>query len=295
VSRPRASVLIPTRRPGAAIGGVLRSVFEQRVEWDFEVVVVDSGSPPEDLRVVAALPVRLFRIHPKEFGHGRTRNLLGTQALGEVLVYLSQDAQPVGPDWLRLLVEALDEDRVAGSYARQIPWPSADPLTRFFLTEVYPATPQRRRNRPDSRLRLADIFFSNVSSAIRRDVWQRIPFRPDLVMSEDQYWAWDALHNGYELRYVPDAQVYHSHSYTLSTLFARNRLSAYSLYGLVGDSAPYAIPIALRYFAREVAYLLRQREVAWLPYMLLAELTRAVACTTGCLEARVGRFRCLPP
>jgi rhamnosyltransferase len=187
------------------------------------------------------------------------------------------------------LVDALAEPNVAGAYARQIPRSGADPLTRFFLDELYGPTAQRRRLLPGSGLRFADIFFSNVSSAIRRDVWQRVPFRADAVMSEDQYWAFDALEHGFELRYEPAAQVYHSHAYSLRTLFARNRLSGYSLHGLIADSVPGIAARGFRFVTREAAYLVRQGHARWLPYMLLAELTRSVGFATGSLEARTGR------
>jgi rhamnosyltransferase len=283
------SVLIPTRRPGPLIAGVLRAVFDQRIDRLLEVVIVDSGSPPEDLARMRAFPVRLVSIAPAEFGHGRTRNLLAEHARHDVLVFLSQDAQPAGPDWLRTLVDALAEPGVAGAYARQIPRPGADPLTRFFLGELYGPTAQRRRLLPGSGLRLADIFFSNVSSAIRHDVWQRVQFRADAVMSEDQYWAFDALEHGYVLRYEPAAQVYHSHAYSLRTLFARNRLSGYSLHGLIADTPRAIVARGLRYVAREAAYLVRQGHARWLPYMVLAELTRSAGFAAGSLEARTDR------
>jgi rhamnosyltransferase len=172
-------------------------------------------------------------------------------ARGEVLVYLTQDAEPAATDWLATLVTAVSAPQVAGACCRQLPRADATPPMRFMLNELYPATPARRRLEAEQeQLRLEDMFFSNVGSAIRADVWRKIPFRDRVVMSEDQYWAYDVLRAGYELVYEPNAAVLHSHNYSLRTLFARNRLSGSSLRGLIGDSAGGIAGRGLRYLAR---------------------------------------------
>lgn len=276
-----ASILIPTRQPGPQIETVLDSIFEQRAACAFEVVIVDSGSSADDLERMRRFPVRLEEIKPFEFGHGRTRNLLGQLARGEVLLYLSQDAQPASPDWLATLVRAVEQPNVAGAYARQIPRPDADPFIRYFLEVTYGPRAARRRLNNSRQLRLADIFFSNVSSALRRDVWTRIPFRDDAVMSEDQYWAHDALCAGYEVVYEPTAQVFHSHNYSLRSLYARNWLSGASLRGLIADTRSAVLRRGLAYVAAEALWLARRGYGAALPYLLIYEATRSFGFACG--------------
>ena len=125
--------------------------------------------------------MRVERIPPAEFGHGRTRNRAARLARGRLLVFLVQDATPAGPDLLERLVAPLDGDpRVAGVFARQLARPEASPVERAFVEHTYP--PQAAA-RPDA------VFFSNVCSAIRRAVWEAIPFDDEIVMSEEQKWA----------------------------------------------------------------------------------------------------------
>ncbi|MBI2756937.1 MAG: glycosyltransferase [Chloroflexi bacterium] len=279
--RPYASILLPTKNPGPGITSVLEAIFRQEAPVTFEVVIVDSGSCQADLERMRRFPVQLAQIPPAEFGHGRTRNLLGRRARGDVLVYLSQDAQPASPSWLATLVRPLGEPGVAGAYARQLPRPDADPMARFFLQEMYGCQPARRQAAPGQRLRLADMFFSNASSAVRRDVWQRFPFREDVVMSEDQYWAHDVLRAGYCVVYEPAAQVLHSHNYSLRSLFRRNRLSGASLRGLIADSAGAVAARGLRYVAREAAFLVRAGQPAWLAFLLPYEAAKALGFALG--------------
>ncbi|MCA1648158.1 MAG: glycosyltransferase [Chloroflexi bacterium] len=277
---PHASVLIPTRQPGPAIRDVLASIFSQHTAFEYEVVIVDSGSRPHELQLMRSFPVRLHEIPPAEFGHGRTRNLLGHLARGQVLLYLSQDAEPATSSWMQTLATSIN-GHVAGSYARQLPRPDADPLMRFFLRTTYGPTPARRQLAARGLPRLGDIFFSNVSSALRHDAWLKVPFRENVVMSEDQYWAFDALRAGYEVIYEPAAQVYHSHNYTLRGLFRRNWLSGASLRGLTADSSAAVARRGLVYVAAEARYLVQQRNVRWLPYMLLYEATKALGFALG--------------
>jgi rhamnosyltransferase len=282
VHAPRASVLIPTHNPGPSVERVLEAVFAQQVDLDFEVVVVDSTSSRADVERMRAFPIRFEQIPQAEFGHGRTRNLLAQLAHGELLLYLSQDAEPVSPKWMSTLLQPFAESSVvAGAYARQIPRPNADPLIRFFLGQTYGPEPARRRLGHRNPVRIQDIFFSNVSSAIRRDVWARIPFRNDVVMSEDQYWAHDALRAGYEVVYHPAACVYHSHNYSLRTLFRRNWVSGASLRGLIADRPLAIIRRGLTYSAGQAAYLVRSGRAHWLPYMLVYEATKALAFSMG--------------
>lgn len=279
--RPAASVLIPTHNPGPSVERVLQAIFAQHVDLDFEVVVVDSTSSRADVERMHAFPIRFEQIPQAEFGHGRTRNLLAQLARGEFLLYLSQDAEPVSPNWMSTLLEPLAEPVVAGAYARQVPRPTADPLIRFFLAQTYGPDPARRRVAHREPLGIQDIFFSNVSSAIRRDVWERIPFRNDVVMSEDQYWAHDALRAGYEVVYHPAACVYHSHNYSLRTLFRRNWLSGASLRGLIADRPLAMARRGLAYSGGQATYLVRSGRAHWLPYMLVYEVTKALAFSMG--------------
>ena len=278
---PFASVLIPTHNPGPNLCQVLDAVFAQQVGFPFEVIIVDSASRPEDVRLMRGYPVQLHQIAAVEFGHGRTRNHLATLARGRVLLYLSQDAEPADAHWMQTLVEPLQDSAVAGSYARQIPRANADPLIRFFLASTYGSQPARRRVYQGQAVRIDEIFFSNVSSAIRRDVWERFPFRDDVIMSEDQYWAYDVLTAGYDVVYHPAASVYHSHNYSLRSLFLRNWNSGASLRGLIAESPAAIAERGLNYVMGQAAYLIRNGRAHWLPYMLIYEATKALGFSMG--------------
>ena len=73
--------------------------------------------------------MRVIRIPPQEFGHGKTRNLAAAYAHGDYLVFLTQDVTPANADWLAsLLAPLLAEPSIAGAYSRQLPRPHCHPM-----------------------------------------------------------------------------------------------------------------------------------------------------------------------
>ncbi len=65
------------------------------------------------------------------------------------------------------------------------------------------------------------IWFSNTSSCIRREVWEKISLS-DGRFAEDQDWAKRVLEAGYKTVYVPDSIVIHSHHYSPVKNFRRH-------------------------------------------------------------------------
>jgi len=62
-----------------------------------------------------------------------------------------------------------------------------------------------------------------ASSAVRRSVWEKLPFREDLLYSEDIDWTWRLKQHGYGVGYAPLSVVEHSHNYSLKQFYKRQR------------------------------------------------------------------------
>jgi rhamnosyltransferase len=100
-----------------------------------------------------------------------------------------------------------------------VPRPGASALTRHYLREWLAAAAEPRIASLSGEQELAALapieryrrcVFDNVSSAIRRSVWETHPF-PETPIAEDVEWARTVLLAGHRLAYVPDAVVEHSH------------------------------------------------------------------------------------
>ncbi|MDW7684979.1 MAG: hypothetical protein SCK29_12795, partial [Bacillota bacterium] len=55
------------------------------------------------------------------------------------------------------------------------------------------------------------LTFDNVSSCIRKSIWQEIPFR-EISFGEDIDWSKHVIEAGYKIVYEPNSAVIHSHN-----------------------------------------------------------------------------------
>lgn len=282
MARPRWSILLLTLDGGDLFARSLQALFACRGIEDAEVLMIDSGSRDDTLAHAARYPIRIHRIRPHEFGHGRTRNLAASRAHGEILVFLVQDAVPARDDFLERLTAPLENPETAAAFGRQIPHHDADPVEGFYLASTYP---ERQRTLqpagPEGLRRLDSMFFSNVCSALRRSVWARHPFDESLIMSEDQKWAKEALAAGHRIVYVPEALVVHSHRYRLRQVFQRHFDSGMSLVGIAGDSILEMARYELRHLAAGMRHLWRSGQSRWIPRFLSFEAARVVGFALG--------------
>ena len=250
--QPRVSVIIPTRNAGPRLGQTLASITTQELAEPFEVLAIDSGSTDGTPERCQAQGVRVLHIPARAFGHGRTRNQAIAAARGELVALTVQDAVPADRHWLANLVAALDSaPQAAGVYSRHLPHPGASFIARQVAEYWHHHQGGRVEQRIDDVAAFASLpleekkqhcTFNDVSSMLRRRVWESIPLR-DLDFAEDLAWGYDVLCAGHSLIYEPASQVYHSHERPLSYEFRR----AYVDSKIVGElfSAP-ALPLSFR-------------------------------------------------
>lgn len=271
---PSVSVVIPTLNAAAFLPRLFAALFSQEPLAPAEVILVDSRSVDATASVAAAEP-RARVVPISDFSHGRARNLGAREARGEIVVLLTQDAVPADRGWLAALLAPFADPQVVASYSRQVPHADANPMERFFLLKRFPPGPAVRRvARGAAPLAFEDVFFSNVSAAVRRETLLEHPFDEELIMSEDQQFSRDVIAAGHAVVYQPDSVVAHSHNYSLATCFRRYFDSVYSL-TLIFPRHRLGRTTAMGagYLAQEVGYMLRHFP-RWLPYYALYSLAK---------------------
>jgi len=261
----KVSIVIPVLNAERYLPALFEAFAAQRPAPPHEVIVIDSNSRDRSATIATSAGARVVPI--ARFTHGAARNLGAREAAGDLVVYLSQDARPQDPQWLAELIRPFADPQVAAVYSRQVPQPDCKPMEAFFYGTHFPdGQPLRREKGNRSSLALRDVFFSNVSSAVRRDILIRHPFDENLIMSEDQQLARDILEAGYATVYQPASRVIHSHNYSLHDVFQRYFDSCYSLTKIfpAHDHAASA-RIGFSYLGREAWHMLRHHPL-WLPY-----------------------------
>ncbi|MFN3301424.1 MAG: glycosyltransferase family 2 protein [Patescibacteria group bacterium] len=274
---PEISIVILTKNAGKRFKKILNTVFNQKIEKEFEVIIIDSGSDDKTLKIARQFPVKkILEIKPEDFGHGKTRNLATLFCQGKYIVFLTQDAMPASQEWLKNLVSPLLNSSVAATFSRQIPYRGTNLFQQYFYHFLYPEKGKTSL--------LGNVFFSNVSSAIKKEILEKIKFPEDLPMSEDQAWAKQVLENGYKIIYLPQAAVFHSHNYNFLTNFKRNFDSGLSLkkIGLIKKSRfLFKVPL---YLFGEIWFLIKKRLIffiLYLPFMFFYEFFRFLGFWLG--------------
>ncbi|TET82639.1 glycosyltransferase [candidate division TA06 bacterium] len=197
---PSVAVIIRTKNEEEFIRETLEAVCAQTKKPD-EIIVVDSGSCDNTLQIASHFETIVVQIEPEEFTYGRALNIGFERASSDLLVSLSADAQPADENWLAKLTGALKDARTAGVYGRQIAGPRTNLSEKRDLQIRYGT---------ERKVQSEDYFFSNVNSAIKKEVWNRIRFSESIAGAEDWDWARRVQEEGHVVVYEPDAAVFHS-------------------------------------------------------------------------------------
>ena len=291
MTAPKVSIVVLTRNAGPEFGELLRRLGSQDADFEYEVVVIDSGSTDDTTDLALRHGASVHTIDPSAFDHGATRNLGAARARGEYIAFLVQDALPLNDHWLSMMVEDLDHDqRVAGVYSRQLPRPESGPLTRVLVSGWATAASERRTQfvsspaayralPPQEKLKLA--AFDNVSSCVRCSVLEEHPFERTRF-GEDLRWGKAVVEAGYALVYEPASTVLHSHErgarYDLRRHYVHGALLA-ELFGLVPK--PWRPPIDALLSATYLYRRLRRQESVESPRAALLALRYSLVTQLG--------------
>lgn len=233
----KVDIIIPTYKPDETFCLLLQKLQEQT----FVVHRVILLNTEEHLwerakekypivKCLSELPCQYTLIHIQKemFDHGATRNLGAKQSDADVIVFMTQDAVPADKNLIETLVRPFnmlqEEDGVvAVSYARQLPAEDCGIIERYTRQFNYPDCGKRKSKKDIATLGIKTFFCSDVCAAYRRDLFQKLGcFETPVIFNEDMFFAAHAIHTGYQIEYVADAKVIHSHNYSMMQQFHRN-------------------------------------------------------------------------
>lgn len=211
--KAKVTILIRTKNEEKCIGNVLDVLFSQSYT-NFEVIIVDSGSTDKTLIIAGTYPVKIYEIKPEDFTWGYSLNYGFKRAKGEYVICLSAHALPLSENWLETIISNFADDNVAAVMCNTLSRPDCNPFDRRGLLKKFNIRKQELKEGPP-------FVFGNYSSAIRKDVWEKIPFNELLSYGEDQDWIRKAIRLKHKIIYEPGAKVYHSHNETLKQIYSR--------------------------------------------------------------------------
>lgn len=254
------------------------------------VLVVDSASEDGTADLARSAGFRVHSISRAEFNHGRTRQVAADLLEGaDLLVYLTQDAVLATPDALGKLLRAMEDPKTGAAFGRQLPYPSAGAIEAHARLFNYPAESDIRTVESRKRLGFKTIFISNSFAAYRRSALASVGgFPSDVIFGEDTVTAARLLLKGWQIAYMAEAEVYHSHAYSYMQDFRR-----YFDIGVLHTREPWLLVEfgrtggeGRRFVVSEASYLWRKRKML-IPAAMLRTALKLAGYRLGRNERRL--------
>nr|WP_041275132.1 glycosyltransferase family 2 protein [Desulfotomaculum nigrificans] len=221
VSNIGFSLIIPTLNAGSSFELLLQSINKQNVVPK-QIIVIDSESDDDTANIARKYGCNVIPINRRDFNHGATRQFGAEYTDVDVVVFLTQDIILADENSLEKIIDCFHDPAVGAAYGRQLPHKNALPIGAHARLFNYP---------PDSRVKTLDnaqelgikaTFISNSFAAYRKAALKEVGGFPDnVILSEDTYVAAKMLLAGWKVYYCAEAQVYHSHNYSVWQEFRR--------------------------------------------------------------------------
>jgi len=224
------SIVILTYNGEAYLKPLLEALIYQETDVPPEILVIDSSSADSTLQIVRSYNLKTKVIDKNSFSHPGTRNLGVALTGGSHIVFITQDALPTNPQWLKELIRPFRIFPIlAASYSRQLPRPECNPLEAKdicggapCIDEVRVVDLSQEWQRIDYAANITRyIRFSNVSACYPRKLLQENPFDETLKMVEDQEWTKRMIEKGYPVYYASKSVVMHSHNFKIGEMYQR--------------------------------------------------------------------------
>ena len=221
-------VIIPTYKPGAEFVRVIRGLHNQSVKIN-RVIIMNTeeaffkGVAKELQKFIDEGFVEVHHILKQDFDHGNTRREGIAKSKADIFVMMTMDAVPADDKLIENLIRPLSDDKVAASYARQLPKEGASRREQITREFNYPDVSVLKSSKDYDRLGIKTFFCSNVCCAYSRRIYDKLGgFVTRAIFNEDMIYAGQAVKQGYMISYTAEAVVYHSHDYGAIEQFRRN-------------------------------------------------------------------------
>lgn len=287
--RMAVALCIPTYNAGSSLDLQLPALRAVR-QFFQRILIVDSGSSDGTAERFRAEGYEVLEIPSIEFDHGGTRQMaVGLLEECEIVVFVTQDAVPTSIESFRRLVAAFDDPEVAIAYGRQLPRPEAGPIEAHARLFGYPAQSRIKSRESIPEMGLRSAVVSNSFAAYRRkDLLELGGFPTGTLFGEDTLTGAKAILAGKKIAYVGEAEVYHSHGYTLFQEFQRyfDNGAFYAREKWILEAFGAAEGSGKVYVISEMTLLLRT--APWLlPLSFVTVLVKYIGYKTGALEHRL--------
>jgi glycosyltransferase involved in cell wall biosynthesis/ABC-type transporter Mla subunit MlaD len=234
----KISIIIPTKDAGEEFDYTLRRITQQEGIGEIELIIIDSGSQDRTVNISKSYTQNVFQIPPEEFHHGQTRNLGADKASGDFLLFMVQDAIPVGNQWLSKLFTPIQHDRVSAVTTRQLPRSDADLFASWgywahcrYLgydhDQIHDGSVFKNFDELDVKAKRSGASLDSVCLGIKKTIFDRYRFKANYA--EDLELGIRLIKDGHTLMFQSSNAVIHSHNRPATYFLKRSYVDTITL------------------------------------------------------------------
>lgn len=297
----KVSVVIPTLNAGSEFAWMLRKLRAQCGVREIEIVVVDSGSTDGTVQAASNAEAIVVEILPSEFSHSYARNLGADHASGDYLLFMVQDAYPIGDYWMQGMLAYLQDhagEGLAAASCAEYSRSDSDMMYDSMIHTHYTFLGCLEYDRigqftGDDHMALrSQGQLSDVSCLIGRSCFQEFRYRGNYA--EDLDLGIRLIKNGKKVAMLASVKVIHSHNRPAYYYLKRSFVDVIFLVGLFDDftyprcASLTGLVVGIQATARVVSSWLQTQ-----PPALMPEKPEQVASNTfsrGSLQAQIDHW-----
>jgi len=214
------SLIIRSFNEEKHIGKLFEGIKRQSLFSEIEIILVDSGSTDNTVKIAVQNQVKVVSIKPEEFSFGRALNKGCEAANGKYLLFASAHVYPVYTDWIEKMIQPFENKNIALVYGKQI----GNDITKYSEGQLF-----KKWFPQDSNYNQDHPFCNNANAAIRKELWEDQPFDELLTGLEDLAWAVKIQAKGYKIVYESHAPIVHVHEESIAKIKNRYMREAIAL------------------------------------------------------------------
>jgi len=215
----KISIIVPIYNGEKYLEKLVSKIKEQEINKKIELIALVTKSKDNSLKKAKKLFDIVLEI--EKFNHAKTRHEGALKSSGGILVFITQDILPYDNNWLKNLIEPLN-DNIVASFSRQIAYEEHSDIEKIIREFNYPNKDRICNKEMKEKNGRKNIFYSDASSAIIKEKFFELGgYDFEVPTNEDVYLANTIVENGYSFLYASQSRIWHSHQLSLKETYKR--------------------------------------------------------------------------
>lgn len=221
----RIDIICPLYNAEQYIINLDKSLKRQKKVKVSNILYLLTESNDNTEKILKNLNLNYKKIKVADFSHSLTREEAIMTSNADIVALITQDIVIEDELWLYKLVKNIGKDKIAAAFSRQIT--KYNNIEKYTREKNYPNVSRIVSKKDINKLGLNTFFFSDASSALDVNIYKKLNGYDNkkLPISEDMYYAYKVIMNGYKISYESDSIIYHSHNFKLKELYKRYKLT----------------------------------------------------------------------